>query len=260
MVAAWLVVAALAPRAEAQSRVLCKRPNGAVFVRIGLCGKRETPLDVADLGLVGPPGPPGAPAPPEVPAVLVSQALRAPPARLVPRGRRERPVSRDSRANPVVLPDQPVSGDQLVQQVRPGHKACKVCRVCPAFRDPPGPPVPREPAVLREPQVQRVPQARRGHLALLVPLGRRAAEEPPARRARLDSLARRVRRDRRDRRVLPAHLVRPAPRGSRASGGQPAIVESPARSVRLAPKDRLDRPVRRGRWCRWPRSDRSPNR
>src|SRR5262245_12349367 len=67
-----------APRAaDAQvSRVLCQRRNGAVYVRVGFCAKKETEIDVSSLGLVGPdgaqgppgndgaPGDPGPPGPP----------------------------------------------------------------------------------------------------------------------------------------------------------------------------------------------------
>lgn len=55
---AAVVAGALATRADAQtpSRVLCQRKNGAVYVRVGLCARRETPIDVADLGLTGPSG------------------------------------------------------------------------------------------------------------------------------------------------------------------------------------------------------------
>ena len=52
-----------APReAGAQvSRVLCQRKNGAVYVRIGFCAKKETEIDVSSLGLVGADGPAGPP-------------------------------------------------------------------------------------------------------------------------------------------------------------------------------------------------------
>src|SRR5262245_37917394 len=43
-------------RAHAQSRVLCQKKNGSLFVRVGFCAKKETQVDVEDLGLVGPPG------------------------------------------------------------------------------------------------------------------------------------------------------------------------------------------------------------
>ena len=41
------------------SRVLCQRKSGAVFVRVGFCEKKETEIDIASLGVVGPQGPPG---------------------------------------------------------------------------------------------------------------------------------------------------------------------------------------------------------
>src|SRR5262249_45451245 len=53
-------IALLPSKALAQvSRVLCQRKNGAVFVRVGFCAKKETEIDVSSLGLVGPGGPPG---------------------------------------------------------------------------------------------------------------------------------------------------------------------------------------------------------
>src|SRR5262249_53853347 len=60
---------ALASQSAAQtgSRVLCQRRNGALFVRVGLCGKRETPVNVDALGLAGPTGPAGQSGPPGPP-------------------------------------------------------------------------------------------------------------------------------------------------------------------------------------------------
>ena len=46
------------------SRVLCQRKNGAVFVRVGFCAKKETEIDVTSLGLVGQEGRPGSDGPP----------------------------------------------------------------------------------------------------------------------------------------------------------------------------------------------------
>jgi hypothetical protein len=43
---------------SASASVLCQKKSGAVFVR-SACKKKETPLDVSGLGLVGPQGPPG---------------------------------------------------------------------------------------------------------------------------------------------------------------------------------------------------------
>ena len=59
----WVVFSAIGPReAEAQvSRVLCQRKNGAVYVRVGFCAKKETEIDISSLGLVGPDGPAGPP-------------------------------------------------------------------------------------------------------------------------------------------------------------------------------------------------------
>lgn len=55
------VCVAVARDAEAQTttRVLCQKRNGALFVRVGFCAKRETPLNVEALGVAGPTGPPG---------------------------------------------------------------------------------------------------------------------------------------------------------------------------------------------------------
>src|SRR5262245_33677416 len=52
---AWLGMARES-LAQAPSRVLCQKKNGALFVRVGFCAKRETAVDVANLGLVGPAG------------------------------------------------------------------------------------------------------------------------------------------------------------------------------------------------------------
>jgi Collagen triple helix repeat (20 copies) len=45
--------------AQTTTRVLCQRKSGALFVRVGFCAKRETPLNVEALSLVGPTGPAG---------------------------------------------------------------------------------------------------------------------------------------------------------------------------------------------------------
>jgi hypothetical protein len=49
--------------AQTTTRVLCQRKSGALFVRVGFCAKRETPLNVEALSLVGPTGPAGPPGP-----------------------------------------------------------------------------------------------------------------------------------------------------------------------------------------------------
>ena len=46
-------------RAQTATRVLCQKKNGAIFARVGLCAKRETPLNLEALGLAGPTGPAG---------------------------------------------------------------------------------------------------------------------------------------------------------------------------------------------------------
>ncbi len=61
-VLAW-VASAGSVSAQTPSRVLCQRKNGALYVRVGFCGKRETPVNVEALGLLGVPGPAGEPGP-----------------------------------------------------------------------------------------------------------------------------------------------------------------------------------------------------
>ena len=48
------------PDGSAQtSRVLCRKKNGALFLRVGLCGRGQQPVDFAEFGIVGPEGPDG---------------------------------------------------------------------------------------------------------------------------------------------------------------------------------------------------------
>ena len=53
------VVVARDAAAQTTTRVLCQRKSGALFVRVGFCGKRETPVNVEALGVAGPAGPAG---------------------------------------------------------------------------------------------------------------------------------------------------------------------------------------------------------
>jgi collagen triple helix repeat protein len=57
--AAVCIVVARDAEAQTTTRVLCQKRNGALFVRVGFCAKRETPLNVEALGVAGPTGPPG---------------------------------------------------------------------------------------------------------------------------------------------------------------------------------------------------------
>jgi len=62
-----MLVAAVAPR-EAGAAVFCRNnKKGTVFVRDPACKSKETRLNLADFGAVGPPGAPGAPGVPGPP-------------------------------------------------------------------------------------------------------------------------------------------------------------------------------------------------
>ena len=51
---------AVPPDSRAQtSRVLCRKRNGALFLKVGLCGKGQTQVDFEEFGVLGPEGPPG---------------------------------------------------------------------------------------------------------------------------------------------------------------------------------------------------------
>src|SRR5262245_15654608 len=41
------------------SRVLCKKKNGLLLLKVGFCGKGQTQVDFADFGIQGPEGPAG---------------------------------------------------------------------------------------------------------------------------------------------------------------------------------------------------------
>src|SRR4030095_1560451 len=58
------VVVARDAAAQTTTRVLCQRKSGALFVRVGFCGKRETPVKLDALGLAGAPGRAGEVGPP----------------------------------------------------------------------------------------------------------------------------------------------------------------------------------------------------
>jgi hypothetical protein len=71
------------------SRVLCQRKNGAVYVRVGFCAKKETEIDVSSLGLVGPDGtqgPPGNDGAPGDPGPPGPPGLAGPPGTTGPQG------------------------------------------------------------------------------------------------------------------------------------------------------------------------------
>jgi hypothetical protein len=63
-VASALLAATLSPALvpSAPGAVLCQKPSGVVVVRTA-CKKKETPLDLAQFGAVGPKGDPGGPGP-----------------------------------------------------------------------------------------------------------------------------------------------------------------------------------------------------
>ncbi len=67
------VVGLLAFAATAHATVLCRRKSGAVVARADQCRAKETPIDPASLGLVGPTGPTGSTGP----TGAVSEYVRA---------------------------------------------------------------------------------------------------------------------------------------------------------------------------------------
>jgi len=112
-----------APRAvDAQvSRVLCQRRNGAVYVRVGFCAKKETEIDVSSLGLVGPDGaqgPPGNDGVPGDPGPPGPPGTAGPPGATGPQGPANGPPGPTGPAGPMG-PVGPTGGQGLVGSTGP---------------------------------------------------------------------------------------------------------------------------------------------
>ena len=57
---AFATIISASESAAQTSRVLCRKKNGLLFLRVGLCGKGQEVVDFAELGIIGPAeGPPG---------------------------------------------------------------------------------------------------------------------------------------------------------------------------------------------------------
>ena len=66
-VVAFGTIISASESAAQTSRVLCRKKNGLLLLRVGLCGKGQEVVDFAEFGIVGPPGADGSDGPRRAP-------------------------------------------------------------------------------------------------------------------------------------------------------------------------------------------------